>query len=111
MQLHCAATMDRTSATTHLVPKDQQSAYALRALGLEDGSQDNVLVDPPPEGWHPETHNRDADSSMRGHIPPDGVLDHCLFTPAGSWVLYAPPPPPATVFCPVPVVSTAVTWR
>ncbi len=69
MQLHCAATMDRTSAIYCLVPKDQQNVYALRALGLEDGSPDNVLVDPLPEGWHPETHNRNADSSKLGHIP------------------------------------------
>jgi hypothetical protein len=80
-----------------------QVDVAARAMGLaDDNKRAEVAL---------ETHNRDADSSMRGHIPPDGVLDHCLFTPAGSWVLYAPPPPPATVFRPVPVVSTAVTWR
>jgi hypothetical protein len=32
VQLRCAATMDRTSATTRLVPKDRQRAYALRMM-------------------------------------------------------------------------------
>ncbi len=43
--------MDRTSATTRLVPKDRQRMYALRALGLKEEEEDNdVLVDPLPEG-------------------------------------------------------------
>ncbi len=32
VQLHCAATMDWTSATTRLVPKDRQRAYALQMM-------------------------------------------------------------------------------
>jgi hypothetical protein len=91
---------------TRLVPKDRQRAFALRALELEEdnGSDNAVLVDTLPERWHPETHN--ADGSKHGCIPADGVLDHGLFTPEGSWVLYVLPPP-ATVFLPVPLVSAA----
>jgi hypothetical protein len=51
VQLHCTATMDRTSATTCLVPKDRQRAYALRMMreGLTPGEKED-LVDPLPEG-------------------------------------------------------------
>ncbi len=47
VQLYCAETMDRTRATTRLVPKDRQRAYAMRALGLEDGTDNaaEALVD------------------------------------------------------------------
>jgi hypothetical protein len=88
-QLHCAATMDRTSATTRLVTKDLQRAYALRAQGpdTDDANAANqaLLVDPLPEGWHPETHN--ADGIRHGSIPAYGVmveLDHGHFTLAGT---------------------------
>jgi hypothetical protein len=54
--------MDHTSATTRLVPtKYRQRAYALQLLFLKEEEQG--LVDPLPEGWHPETHK--ADGSLR----------------------------------------------
>jgi hypothetical protein len=92
VQLCCAVTMDRTSATTRLVPKDRQRAYALRMMheGATSGEKED-LVDLLPEGWHLETHNFDA--TKHGRIsswsPPFG---HSLFTPEGSWVLYVAPP-------------------
>jgi hypothetical protein len=46
VQLHCAATMDRTSATTRLVPKDRQRAYALQMMQCWLFEED--LVDPLP---------------------------------------------------------------
>jgi hypothetical protein len=63
VQLRCCATMDHTSATTRLVPKDRQRAYALQLLFLEEEEQG--LVDPLPEGWHQEMHK--ADGSRRGY--------------------------------------------
>ncbi len=81
--------MDRTSATTRLVPKDRQRrAYALRML-REGPGEENLLVDPLPEGWHPETHN--ADGAAHGRTPLLDPFAHSLFTPEGSWVLYVAP--------------------
>jgi hypothetical protein len=47
--------------------------YTLRALGLKEEEEENdVLVDPLPEGWHPETHN--ANGTKYGRIPSSGPL-------------------------------------
>ncbi len=98
MQLRCAATMDRTSATTRLVPKDRQRAYALRMTRMREGptlggKEDLLLVDPLPEGWHPETHN--FDGTKQGRISPWSLpFGQSIFTPEGSWVLHVAPPPP-----------------
>jgi hypothetical protein len=93
VQLRCAATMNRTSATTSLVPKDRHRAYALQLQG-DVFEKEEDLVDQLPEGWlrwHPETHS--ADRTKHGRIPSSGLLEHGLFTPEGSWVLYVAPRP------------------
>ncbi len=84
--MRCAATKDRTSATTRLVPKDRHwRAYALRML-REGPGEENLLVDPLPEGWHPETHG-----TAHGRIPLPNPFAHSLSTPEDSWVLHVAP--------------------
>jgi hypothetical protein len=99
VQLRCAATMDRTVATTRLVPRAEQRAYALQQLreraerergsssSMDEEEVERLLVDPLPEGWHPETHN--PDGSRHGRLPDDWVVEQYrgLHTPAGSWVV------------------------
>jgi hypothetical protein len=53
---------------------------------LRDGQgEEDLLVDPLPEGWHLETHN--VDGTKHGRIPlPGPSFEHGLFTQEGSWV-------------------------
>jgi hypothetical protein len=54
VQLRCAATMDQTRATTRLVPKDRQRAYALQMLLCGGPGEEDLLVDLRRRPWTSE---------------------------------------------------------